>query len=145
MILELFQPVWSINTLDDFFRYFRMQTEKENYFRDLEDVIQHLKKEVIREEDLNAKVSSSPLITNDVFNKMYEYMYHLCISFNIISWQLLQWDLIAKEEGLGCIIFNEENEQSVESESGNKHLIVQNFVLKSSIKYLVSISSIIWF
>ena len=33
-----------------------MQTDKENYFRDLEDVIQHLKKEVIREEDLNAKV-----------------------------------------------------------------------------------------
>jgi hypothetical protein len=62
-----------------------MQTEKENYFRDLEDVIQHLKKEVIREEDLNAK-----------------------------------WDLIAKEEGLGCIIFNEENEQSVESESGSQ-------------------------
>ena len=45
-----------------------MQTEKENYFRDLEDVIQHLKKEVIREEDLNAKVSSSPLITNQMFD-----------------------------------------------------------------------------
>ena len=66
---------------------------------------------------------------------MYEYMYHLCISFNIISWQLLQWDLIAKEEGLGCIIFNEEGEQSVESESGNKHLIVQSFVWTTKVFY----------
>ena len=56
-------------------------------------------------------------------------MHHLCISLNIILWQFLQWDLIAKQEGLGCIIFNEENEQSVESESGNKHRIVQDFDL----------------
>ena len=44
-----------------------MQTEKENYFRDLEDVIQHLKKEVIREEDLNAKVSFTLSISNQMF------------------------------------------------------------------------------
>ena len=53
-------------------------------------------------------------------------------NLNIVLWQLLQWDLIAKEEGLGCIIFNEEGEQSVESESGNKHLIVKDFDLMDS-------------
>ena len=120
-----------------------MQTDKENYFRDLEDVIQHLKKEVIREEDLNAKVSSLSSITNQMFqNRLFV---HLIQDYFMKISKFLQWDLIAKEEGLGCIIFNEENEQSVESESGNKHLIVQDFVLKSSIKYWVSISSIILF
>ena len=44
-----------------------MQTEKENYFRDLEDVIPHLKKEVIREEGLNAKVSFTLSISNQMF------------------------------------------------------------------------------
>ena len=51
--------------------YFRMETDKENYFRDLEDVIQHLKKEVIREEVLNAKVSSSLSFANQMSNKMH--------------------------------------------------------------------------
>ena len=44
-----------------------MQTEKENYFRDLEDVIKHLKKEVISEEDLKAKVSFTLSISNQMF------------------------------------------------------------------------------
>ena len=63
-----------------------MQTEKENYFRDLEDVIQHLKKEVIREEELNAKVSSSPLITNQMFDKIYKCMNTciICASHSIL-------------------------------------------------------------
>ena len=59
-----------------------METEKENYFRDLEDVIQHLKKEVIREEDLNAKVSSSPLITNQMFDNMNTCI--ICASHSIL-------------------------------------------------------------
>ena len=56
-----------------------MQTDKENYFRDLEDVIQHLKKEVIREEDLNAKVSSLSSITNQMFHNHIN-AYIICAS-----------------------------------------------------------------
>ena len=43
---------------------------------------------------------------------------------------------------MGCIIFNEENEQSVESESGNKHFIVQDFDLMKVLYKLLSINII---
>ena len=42
---------------------FRMNKEKEEYFRDLEEVLQSLKKQIQIEEERNAKVNRSKLIT----------------------------------------------------------------------------------
>jgi len=56
---------------------FRMNKEKEEYFRDLEEVLQSLKKQIQIEEERNAK-----------------------------------WSKIAKDEGLGSIVFNQENVES---------------------------------
>ena len=42
----------------------------------------------------------------------------------------LQWNIIAKEEGLGCIIFNREHEEIEEDERGKKcNTIVQTKII----------------
>ena len=43
---------------------FRMNKEKEEYFRDLEEVLQSLKKQIQIEEERNAKVNCSKLMTS---------------------------------------------------------------------------------
>ena len=48
---------------------FRMNKEKEEYFRDLEEVLQSLKKQIQIEEERNAKVNRSKLI-NIRLNRM---------------------------------------------------------------------------
>ena len=52
---------------------FRMNKEKEDYFRDLEEVLQSLKKQIQIEEERNAKVNRSKLITIRLNRMIFPY------------------------------------------------------------------------
>ena len=85
-----------------------MNREKEEYFRDLEEVLQSLKKQIQIEEERNAKVNRSKLITIRLNRMILNHKDNLIL----IRYLFIQWSKIAKDEGLGSIVFNQENVES---------------------------------